>query len=106
MVGRYAKSDANWMCQACLISVCVLVLVTLFGAAPPALRGEAMVAADHILASEAGATVLRKGGNAVEAAVAAALAAGVVQPAGSGLGGGLKKKADGKLRSTSSKEAK
>ena len=46
------------------------------------------VSADHGLASEAGAEVLRQGGNAVDAAVAAALAAGVVQPAGSGLGGG------------------
>lgn len=57
-------------------------------AVAPVVRGRAMVAADHALAAEAGAEVLGGGGNAVDAAVAAALSGGVVQPAGSGLGGG------------------
>ncbi len=60
----------------------------LLSVAPPPRTGSALVSADHRLASQAGAEVLAQGGNAVDAAVAAALSAGVVQPAGSGLGGG------------------
>nr|GEW71471.1 gamma-glutamyltranspeptidase 3-like isoform X1 [Tanacetum cinerariifolium] len=49
---------------------------------------EAVVAADDARCSEIGASVLRAGGHAVDAAVSVALCGGVVNPMASGIGGG------------------
>jgi gamma-glutamyltranspeptidase / glutathione hydrolase len=59
-----------------------------------------MVATVHPLATDAGVAALKKGGNAIDAAIAAGLALGVVDAHNSGLGGGcfiLIRRADGKL---------
>jgi gamma-glutamyltranspeptidase/glutathione hydrolase len=71
-----------------------IVLVALLGglaqaeAPPPATGRGAMVTAANPQAVEAGLAILRRGGNAIDAAVAVQATLGLVEPQSSGVGGG------------------
>jgi gamma-glutamyltranspeptidase / glutathione hydrolase len=56
---------------------------------PTVMTMRGMVASGHALASEAGLRILKEGGNAVDAAIAAWLVQGQVEPAMTGLGGDM-----------------
>jgi len=84
----------------------ILVMCVLLATICPALRSEpapaagGTVATVHPLGTDAGLNALKRGGNAVDAAVAAALTLGVVDGRNAGIGGGcfiLIRLADGKL---------
>ena len=89
----------------------LLFLLVLIGARPApantARSAKGMIATVSPLATDAGAKVLADGGNAIDAAVAAALTLGVCDNANSGIGGGcfmLVRLADGTMLALDGRE--
>lgn len=73
-----------------LATLTALILTTPVQAAvrAPMSAPHGMVASDHVLASQAGVSMLKKGGNAIDAAIATSLVLAVVRNQSTGIGGG------------------
>lgn len=71
-----------------LLSAMVVVKPTLAATREPVRGRIAMVASQHELASRIGIDIIKKGGNAVDAAIAVGLALAVVYPEAGNIGGG------------------
>ncbi len=88
------------MHPALKILAALLFLFSCSGVAGPAEGSQGMAATAHPLATGAALDAMRRGGNAIDAAVAAALMLGVVDGSNSGIGGGcffLIRRANGEI---------
>ena len=105
------KTGLRYPVMRVILSSCLLLLLS-FGSANDALCQETpwtrgAVASVHPLATDAGLNALKRGGNAVDAAIATAITLGVVDGHNSGLGGGcfiLIRAADGTITAIDARE--
>src|SRR5262245_26511508 len=100
--------SAPWPCRTLLSCACVALLILAFAECSLRAAGDHGVAATiHPLATDAAIKTMQHGGNAIDAAVAAALTLGVVDGHNSGIGGGcfiLIRTAKGKVAAIDGRE--
>src|SRR6202012_3951274 len=74
--------------EAALVALCLLASPAYAASLPPVESATGLVVSAQHLAAQAGADILRKGGNAIDAAVAVGYAEAVVNPCCGNIGGG------------------
>jgi gamma-glutamyltranspeptidase/glutathione hydrolase len=105
--GEPRSSGHQLIFRIAALTFCAAVFAAGRAQAHEAVAKNGMVATGHALATDAGVEVLRDGGNAVDAAIAAALTLGVVDGNNSGIGGGcliLIRSSDGRLTAIDGRE--
>ena len=76
--------------KAILIMISIITLSNfIFGRFPDAVGKNGMVVSSNYLASQVGIDILKSGGNAIDAAIAANAVLGLMEPTGCGIGGDL-----------------
>ena len=85
--GVQIMKSCSWRLLVALVLLAAVQTAHAVSEAPTLQSRAGMVTAAHPLAARAGAEMLEKGGNAIDAAIAVSLVLGVVEPYASGIGG-------------------